>query len=116
MVLQPTGRWSSDEDGGVEEDGRRRLDAEEDGRRRLDEEEERRRVAFLGGTRRDSGKRRPEPRGGERSPTGNCEDRVRHPHVMDFQTVGKLGPWPIFAWASCPGKRPGSRREFGLSN
>ena len=31
MVLQPTGRWSSDEDGGVEEDGRRRLDAEEDG-------------------------------------------------------------------------------------
>ena len=90
MVLQPTGRWSSDEDGGVEEDGRRRLDAEEDGRRRLDEEEERRRVAFLGGTRRDSGKRRPYPRGqGQTPPCYGLPNSREFGPVADFR-VGLL--------------------------
>jgi len=42
-------------------------------------------AALLAWTRRGSGKRRPDPRGGERSPRGKREDRVSHPRVVGFQ-------------------------------
>ena len=94
---------ANDEDGAAAEEGRRSLDAEEEGCHRLEAEEEGRpqdaeveRAAargFSSRTRRRSGMRRPDPRGGEGSPRGNWVGRVSRPRVACFQTMGEFGPW-----------------------
>lgn len=64
----------------------------------------------------ETGKLRPDPRGGREPPRGKLVGRGRACLTVDFQTVGKSSPGTNSARCSSPGKRRGCPRGFDVPN
>ena len=64
----------------------------------------------------ETGKLRPDPRGGREPPRGKLVGRGRACLAVDFQTVGKSSPGTNSARCSSPGKRRGCPRGFAVPN
>jgi hypothetical protein len=73
--------------------------------------EERRRLAS---ERENTGQQRQELGGGERSPGEKKGLGLLHPAVWTSKRRQVLARAPVSTRAACPGKRPGSRRDYTL--